>query len=306
MPGIHRVFRPAVPPALLDNLLAGYDDYLKHYLVSGFSRGFTIGCHDLVSGTTYDNLPSCNDAPHVIDQYVAAELNAGRIAGPFTSPYKEVTKISPIGLVPKKSPGTFRVIHHLSFPAGNSVNDHISKEYTAVQYGSLDDALDVITTFKNPFLAKTDIVNAFRIIPIAVSDTPLLGFKWRGKIYKDCALAMGCASSSQIFQSLSDALVWIVQNKFFAGPIISVLDDFLFIGESRESCERSLTGFEAMCQQLQIPLHPDKTVRPCQSLKFLGVEIDVEKNELRLPMEKIEKARAAVSSLLHRKKSQVT
>ena len=140
------------------------------------------------------------------------------------------------------------------------------------------------------------------MVPIADSDTQFLGFKWRDHIYKDCALPMGCASSSAIFQCISDALVWIVQAKFGAGKII-VLDDFLFVGESQQSCEDSLRGFEYMCQQLCIPLHPEKTVRPCQSLTFLGVEIDLPVNEMRLPHEKVEKARAAVSSLLLRKKA---
>ena len=114
-----------------------------------------------------------------------------RSAGPFPSIGDEIAKISPISLVPKKSPGTFRVIHHLSFPSEDSVNDHISREHTAVQYGCLDDAFDVIATFSQPFLAKPDTTNAFRVIPMSDSDTPLLGFKWRNAIYKDLAWPMG-------------------------------------------------------------------------------------------------------------------
>ena len=150
-----------MPPAILDKFLSGYDEHLKFYLVHGFSHGFSIGCSGLLPGRTSRNLPSCNAAPEVIDSYIAAELRAGRVAGPFSMCGTDVTGISPIGLVPKSSPGAFRVIHHLSFPAGDSVNDHISSDHTAVQYGSLDDALDLITTCEAPYLAKTDIVNAF-------------------------------------------------------------------------------------------------------------------------------------------------
>ena len=66
---------------------------------------------------------------------------------------------------------------------------------------------------------------------------------------------------------------------------------------------RPLAGFQDMCNQLRIPLHPDKTVQPCQSLTFLGVEIDLAAQELRLPQEKLDKARSAVFELLHRRKA---
>ena len=211
--------------------------------------------------------------------------------------------LSPLGLIPKSAPGAYRVIHHLSFPWGASVNDHISREHTAVQYGSLDDAIEILGTLDAPFLAKTDIVDAFRLIPIAPADTPLLGFRWLGLLYADRALPMGCASSSQIFQAFSDALVWIAQRRFGAGNIISVLDDFLFIGASEAECAASLHGFMHMCHALRVPLHAGKTVPPSRMVVFLGVELDVSERVLRLPQEKLVRTRTAVSELLVRRKA---
>ncbi|KAF0297733.1 hypothetical protein FJT64_004824 [Amphibalanus amphitrite] len=212
-------------------------------------------------------------------------------------------RISPIGLVPKKSPGSFRVIHHLSFPAGESINDYIPRELTAVQYGSLDEAVEYISHFDHAFLAKSDIVQAFRLLPTTERDSALLGFRWRGLIYADRALPMGCASSAQIFQTFNDALVWIAQRHFGAGHIVAVLDDFLFIGASQSACASSLRGFTAMCHLLNVPLHPDKTVLPCQRLTFLGVELDVAERVLRLPTDKVERARDAVADLSRRRKA---
>ena len=286
---------------MLDHLLEGYDEGLRQYLVTGSRRGFSTGCTDLQPGDAAINLPSCEAAPHVIDQYIGKELQAGRVAGPFSTSGGHIRKISPIGLIPKSTPGEYRVIHHLSFPAGESVNDHIPRAYTAVQYGSIDDAVELLARFDNAFLAKTDIVKAFRIIPVLADETPLLGFRWRGMVYKDLALPMGCASSSNIFQTVSDALVWIARHKFGAGHIISVLDDFLFVGRSRQDCWASLSGFQAMCGALNIPLHPHKTVQPCQSLQFLGVELDVSARMLRLPADKIERARDAVTGLIRKR-----
>ena len=119
----------------------------------------------------------------------------------------------------------------------------------------------------------------------------------------DLAMPMGCASSSQTFQAFSDALVWIAQTKFGVGPVICVLDDFLFIDESSDKCLASLNGFQEMCTMLHVPLRPDKTILPCQCLCFLGVELDVCAKELRLPADKILRARAAVSELISRRKA---
>ena len=41
------------------------------------------------------------------------------------------------------------------------------------------------------FLAKTDIKNAFRIIPIHPRDYHLLGIKWNGSYYYDHCIPMG-------------------------------------------------------------------------------------------------------------------
>ena len=296
-------FSPAVPPATLDQLLTGYDAVLRQYLVSGFSDGFSIDCSDLEPGDAGVNLPSCSGAPHIVDDYIAGELAADRLAGPFQSPCSAVTKISPIGLVSKKTPGTHRVIHHLSYPAGDSVNADIPRSHTAVQCGSLDDAVEILADIDAPFLAKTDNENAFRLILIHSQESNILGFRWRGRIYKDRALPMGCSSSSQNFQTFSDALVWMAHHHFGAGPIISVLDDFLFIESSRQACSDSLTGFQNMCQRLNVPLHPEKTVLPCRRLQFLGVELDVAARVMRLPPEKLDRARDSLTGLLTRRKA---
>ena len=56
------------------------------------------------------------------------------------------------------------------------------------------------------YMAKLDVESAFRILPIAPTDRPLLGFRWRGLFYMDAVLPMGCSSSCAIFEAFSDAL----------------------------------------------------------------------------------------------------
>ena len=76
----------SVPPDRLQQLLCAYDPAKAEVLVTGFRLGFELGGVDFPPGDVDFNLPSCELAPEVVDAYVAAECQAGRIAGPFSSP----------------------------------------------------------------------------------------------------------------------------------------------------------------------------------------------------------------------------
>ena len=61
-----------------------------------------------------------------IDAELAKECTAGRILGPFQSRPLRNLRCSGVGVVPKKN-NKWRMIMHLSAPADNSINDHISR-----------------------------------------------------------------------------------------------------------------------------------------------------------------------------------
>lgn len=76
-----------------------------------------------------------------MDAKICKEIAAGRRAGPFkTRPFHPFC-ISPLGVVPKKTPGEFRLIHHLSYPRGSSLNDGIPPDHTSVSYATIADAI---------------------------------------------------------------------------------------------------------------------------------------------------------------------
>ena len=55
-------------------------------------------------------------------------------------------------------------------------------------------------------MGKVDIEAAFRIMPIAPKDSPLLGFRWKGLYYMDAVLPLGYPSACAIFETFSTAL----------------------------------------------------------------------------------------------------
>ena len=179
------------------------------------------------------NLQSAFQLPQVIDTKIHKELVLGRILGPYPIvPPLPNYRISPLGVVPKKVPGEFRVIHHLSYPQGASINDAIPREFSSVTYSSIQDAITMTkSSSATVYMAKLDVESAFRILPIAPTDRPLLGFRWRGLFYMDAVLPMGCSSSCAIFEAFSDALHWIAQCQLSVSDVVHFLDDF-FVSRS--------------------------------------------------------------------------
>ena len=96
---------------------------LTSILSTGFKFGFPLHfCGDHISFFA-NNLISAQQNPEIVSAKISKELAAGRLAGPFDSPPLPNFRVSPLGVVPKKAPGEYRLIHHLSFPRGASVND---------------------------------------------------------------------------------------------------------------------------------------------------------------------------------------
>ena len=55
--------------------------------------------------------------PEIVDRKLDKEICEGRIRGLFIQPPFHNLKVSPLGVIPKKQPGGYCVIHRLSFRA---------------------------------------------------------------------------------------------------------------------------------------------------------------------------------------------
>ena len=284
-------------------LLDGYTPSTVEFLLFGFTQGFPVHFQGDRKSRTATNLMSALDNPEAVDAKLQKELESHRLAGPFQSPPLSPFWVSPLGLVPKKVQGEFRLIHHLSFPPGLSVNDGISSDHTSVNYATIDEAIQLI---KNAgpacFLAKTDIKNAFRIIPIHPDDYGLLGMQWRGLYFYDRCMPMGCSSSCLTFETFSTAVEWIARNKLKIDYILHILDDYLLVAPTEQLCQQQLDLFLSLCSYLGIPIAPDKTCGPSTTMSFAGIELDSIFLEARLPHDKIEKCISLISVFLHRTK----
>ena len=69
----------------------------------------------------------------------------------------------------------------------------------SLQYMKFDDIIAGIMR-----LAKFDVQNAHRIVPVHRADRQLLGMKWRGAFYVDMVLPFGVRSAPYIFTCIAD------------------------------------------------------------------------------------------------------
>ncbi|KAJ1115718.1 hypothetical protein NDU88_003940 [Pleurodeles waltl] len=226
---------------------------------NGFERGFKIPSTLVSHNKIPKNLRSASEYPEVVKEKIKKEIELGRVEGPLhTAPCELI--ISPLGVVPKKEAGKFRLIHHLSYPEGGSVNDGIDPAHCAVGYASVDDAVDLLrATGRGALMAKADIEAAFRLLPVHPESYHLLGFNFEGKTYFDKALPMGCSISCAYFEKFSTLLEWALHKQHPRGGKLHYLDDFLFIGKPNgQECQELLDTFQTLAASLGVPLAEDK------------------------------------------------
>ena len=104
----------------LEFFLSGYNHSIAVFLSSGFREGFPLHYEGDPGSSDANNLISAMQHPEVVDSKLIKERQSGCILGPFNYPPFSNLRVSPLGVIPKKAPGEFRMIHHLSFPYGDS------------------------------------------------------------------------------------------------------------------------------------------------------------------------------------------
>ena len=265
--------------------LKGYDNKLANNLITGFTFGFKLYYRGNVNyERSPQNLLSAYAHTEAVDCKLTKERELGWIKGPFKQPPFLNFSVSPLGVIPEKTPGEYRMIHHLSFPYGLSVNDSILRKFCTVKYATVDDTINIVKKLGGGCaMAKTDVRNAFRILQVHTSDYHLLGIQWKGKWCHDACLPMGLASSCKHFENFSSVIEWIARNKLHIPDIIHILDDFLIVAKTLSDCGNRLHRFLGLCVDIGIPMAQEKTEGPAHVLTFAGIELNCIHHVARLP-----------------------
>ena len=201
-----------------------------------------------------------------------------------------------MGAFSKRS-GKVRVIHDLSWPPTMSVNSFIDIEDFRVEYMSVDDVVEHVKHLGHGcYLAKLDLADAFKHVPVRQEDWPLLGSTWYAYVpatdsyelqyYFDRVLMFGGRSSPRLFNDIAKAAAFIM-NKQGVSYCDQYLDDFVTAASTNNECDSNLQSMLLTCQDLGFSVNPQKVHSPTTCLEFLGIVIDTCSMELRISTERL-------------------
>ena len=210
-------------------------------LLWGIRNGVDIGYQGVRKTVWSGNWKSALDNGSVVRDYLATEVALGRKAGPFNQPLFATYVGSPMGIVIKKHSDSvkYRIIHDLSWPPGDSVNDHIDPDLYRCIYASFDQAVSLIKKHGvGTLMAKLDLADAFKHILVWPEDWPLLCSSWDtvqadGSIlrqyYVDLFLPFGLCSSLAIFNHYANMLEFAMWANGMQ-DLLHYLDDYFMAG----------------------------------------------------------------------------
>ncbi|KAF5387550.1 hypothetical protein D9757_006561 [Collybiopsis confluens] len=276
-----------------------WDFYLKDYPDRSFVSsllhiirfGANIGFLSPENSQSCKNLLSAHEHPEFVDTSLADMVAKGHLAGPFDSPPLANFRCSPVGVVSKKhNSSKLRLINHLSWPHGSSVNDGIPDSEASISYDMFEKAVaDLVISGSGSLLAKLDLKDAFRHIPLRADLRHLFGISWASKFYYSLVLTFGLKNAPYIFNLFAEALHWIVQ-RHIPARLRHYLDDFLLIFPPDFDPSRADASVEwvmSLGANLGLVFQPSKTIWPSQVIEFLGLILDSVHMEARLPSDKL-------------------
>lgn len=182
----------------------------------------------------------------------------------------------------------------LSSPIGLSVNAGISKEWYSIACITVDVVTaQKVRAWRGALMAKFDLKSAYRNVPVHPDDRWLLGMS----LYVDVALPFGLRSAPKMFY----AVAFLIQQKGVRW-LEHYFDDFVLVGPPRSlQCGQDLQVALDVCEVVGMPVAGPKTVGPATVLPLLGIEVDSEALEVRLPPGKLDKLWGLVRRWKHRK-----
>ena len=195
-------------PAISTLNRASWDYYLTDYtdcefvdvILNIIDVGASVGHLGLPKIQSCKNLRSALDHKLVILNEIHSLLSEGCIHGPFESPLLANFRCSSLGMAMHKCDNKHCVFNHYSWPKGMSVNNKTPDTEGAIHYDSFQSVAAALhESGKVSLLAKLDLKDAYRHIPIRSMDWNLLGFHWLGKFYYPVVLMFGEKSAPYMF-----------------------------------------------------------------------------------------------------------
>lgn len=307
----HNMLGPRVPVPTSNkadawkNISTGHQD--DAWLIDAIKFGFPMQYRGPpLYNERVPNHPSAMNFKQHVEEYIRKEKQLGAIVGPFDSPpFEPWCNVAPMMSREKPNKIDRRIIVDLSFPPGNGPNHFIEKNSVfgcSVSHTlpSVNDAINIITTLDfNVLLCSVDIARAYRNFALDPLDWPLNCISIDQQYYIDIRMPFGSRASSLYMQRMA----CMIQRTLLRQDILTVvyLDDMLVICPEGEDPRKKFLDVTTTLRSLGLPIAWEKVVSPTKCIRFLGITIDVDRREIRMPEEKITSFLSLVTQIRHRK-----
>src|SRR5882724_3621379 len=175
----------AVSPLIREAWNFHLTDYPDHKFMSAILNIIHVGAS--ISHLGPQTLQSCNnlrsalDHSAIVSKEIDSLISGGHIHGHFKEPLLPNFRCSPLGTSTCKRNPKFRVFNHYSWPKGHSINDETPDEEGSIIYNLFTSVAKALQeSGRGSLLAKLDLKDAYRHIPVCCMDWNLMGFKWQG------------------------------------------------------------------------------------------------------------------------------
>ena len=175
-----------------------------------------------------------------------------------------------------------------------SINGQIPEMYDTIVYSTSDEIIAAIQHYEPCCLfVKRDFESVFTHIPVALMDSPLLGFEWQGKSYAERYLPFHRRTGHYLFNLFAEVYHWILANSLksqgLQGEVIHDLDDVLIVLTAYGKPNQSHRVFTDIWKEVGLTIKGAKSEEGTGA-SFGGVELDSAKRVIPLPTSKLVKA----------------
>ena len=193
----------------------------------------------------------------IVSRHNKIVCKTGVMAGPYRKKPLENFRVNPLMAVLQKD--KVRPILNLSVPKGASFNDAV-KEQTLKKLGMSSASLfgqAIRRAGKNAVMAKSDIKDAYKLIPGREKHWRNFGFRWLGRYFFDVTTVFGSKSAPANFDFLPETLVNIVctLNDIPKSGVHRQLDDVPVVNPAGTGLpEKFSDKYSVLCSELGVPL----------------------------------------------------
>ena len=229
-----------------------------------------------------------------ITDTIAVWIKKNYVIGPFSSPPFKKFNTSPLMAAVQKT--KVRPILNLSAPKGTSFNDAVDKNHLRklTMSSAKKFSQTLVRMGKNAKFAKSDVVDAYKLIPSHASEWKYFGFKWLGKFFTDTSTPFGSTAAPAGYDDFGETVTNIAAtiSETPKNLIHRQLDDVPIVApESSEIVENFSNVYKSVCKKLNVELAPscpsfDKAFDASTIGTVLGIRFDSSDMSWKLPEEK--------------------